>query len=106
MIPEYIGEFDPYTTLKELDTKMDELKMNLQRYISNQQVLDSKLDDIARVLRMMPKDPVMPYLAHDDKEKSIQSEEVDRAHQGGKFRQESSRIKELLKNLGKRPRPR
>ena len=106
MLPEYIGEFDPYTTLQELDTKVDELEMNLQRYIHNQQVLDGKLDDIARVLRMMPNDPVMPYLAHDDKEKRIQAEGFDMDHQGGKFRQESSRIKELLKNLGKRPRPR
>lgn len=97
-----IGDFDPYTTLKELDTKMDELEMNLQRYIQNQQVLDGKLDDIARVLRMIPDDPIMPYLELDDKEKRRQAEDFDTSHQGGRFRQDSSRIKELLRNLGKR----
>ena len=104
--PPPIGDYDPYDTLKNLDQKVLELEQNLRHYIENQQSLDNQLSDIARALRLLPGEPVVPYVEYNAREKKNHSQYFDEDHQGGKFRQESSRIKELIKNLGKRPRPR
>ena len=108
MIPDYIGDFDPYDTLKQLDREVLELKRNLITTVENQKVLDLKLDDILRQLRKMPGESTKSYDAYTEFETKSHSEDFDLDHHGGKIQAESSKIKKLIQQLtgtlGKRQR--
>lgn len=106
MINPFMGDFCPYETLKTLDQEVLELKQNLTRTMSNQEVLDGKLDDILRALRQMPKGHAEPYLPYTEREIKDHSVLFDDDHQGGKYKVESSKIKQLIKNLDKNTRRR
>lgn len=99
MIPDYIGDFDPYDTLKQLDREVLELKRNLITTIENQKVLDHKLDDILRQLRKMPCESTKSYDAYTEFETKTHSEDFDLDHQGGEVQVKSLQIKNLLKKL-------
>ena len=106
MLNDLMGDFDPYETLKQLDQEVLELKQNLKKTIANQEVLDHKLDDILRALRQMPQGAIESYLPYTEREIRDHSEYFDTDHHGGKVKVESSRIKELIKNLERKTRRR
>ena len=104
MFNKFIGDYDPYDTLKTVHQDLEELKVKYEGLKKNQLVIDSKLDDIMRAVQIMPTENVeIPHnwSSHD---KSEHSKIFDEDHKGGEFKTNSMQIKTVLRRLQHRKR--
>lgn len=104
MINPFIGEYDPYDTLKTVHQELEELKQKYEGLKKNQLVLDSKLDDIMRSMQMMPNTNVETPHNWSSHDRAEHGKIFDEDHRGGEYKEKSQQIKALLRRLQNRKR--
>ena len=96
-----IGSYDPYDTLKTHDQDIQEIRCKIDSIEKNQLLLDSKLDDILRAVKVMPAVQVEPPYDWTAHERAEHGQMFDLDHKGGLYKANSNKIKSLIKRLGK-----
>lgn len=104
MFKPFIGEYDPYDTLKTLHQEVQELKEKYEGLKENQKVIDAKLDEILRAVTIMPDKNIETPYSWSSHDKAEHGKVFDEDHKGGEYKEKSQQIKALLRRLHARKR--